>query len=117
MNAKIEEQDMTVSDKAVIQSVCRLFYAMQQMIPLEFIRKNILREIIYYILCGSCGKQFVQSIVNIQKVGEIYEVNSWIKKIFCDIFTVEDLAGQRNMIVSLFHQKFKSAVGMGPLQC
>lgn len=30
---------------------------------------------------------------------------------------MEDLAEQRNMSVSLFHQKFKSAVGMGPLQC
>lgn len=30
---------------------------------------------------------------------------------------MENLAEQRNMSVSLFHQKFKSAVGMGPLQC
>ena len=30
---------------------------------------------------------------------------------------MEELAEQRNMSVSLFHQKFKSAVGMGPLQC
>lgn len=30
---------------------------------------------------------------------------------------MEELAQQNNMSVSLFHQKFKSAVGMGPLQC
>ena len=30
---------------------------------------------------------------------------------------LEELAEKRNMSVSLFHQKFKSAVGMGPLQC
>lgn len=32
-------------------------------------------------------------------------------------FAVEDLAEQSNMSLSSFHQKFKSAVGMGPLQC
>lgn len=117
MNGKMEEQDMAVSDKAVIQSVCRLFYSMNQTIPSEFMRKNILREIIYYIVCGSCGKQFVQGIINIQKADEIYETNSWIKENFRDSFTVEDLAEQNNMSISLFHQKFKSAVGMGPLQC
>lgn len=117
MNAKMKERDIAVSDKEVIRSVCRLFYSMQQTIPSEFMRKNILREIIYYILCGSCGKQFVQGIANIQKADGIYEANSWIKENFRDTFTVEDLAGQRNMSVSLFHQKFKSAVGMGPLQC
>lgn len=30
---------------------------------------------------------------------------------------MEDLAEQQRMSVSLFHRKFKSAVGMGPLQC
>ncbi len=59
----------------------------------------------------------MQSIADIQKADEIYEVNSWIKENFRDTFSVEDLAGQKNMSVSLFHQKFKNAVGMGPLQC
>lgn len=114
MNEAVAERDMSISDKAVIQSVYRL---VTQEIPSEFMQKNILREIIYYILCGSCGKQFMQNIINIQKADKIYEANSWIKRNFRDTFTVEDLSEQRNMSVSLFHQKFKSAVGMGPLQC
>ena len=87
------------------------------LIPSEFMRKNIFQEIIYDILCGSCGKQFIQSIVRVGQADEIYEANSWIKENFRNSFTVESLAEQRNMSVSLFHQKFKSAVGMGPLQC
>ena len=43
--------------------------------------------------------------------------SNWIKENFRSSFTVESLAEQQNMSVSLFHQKFKSAVGMGPLQC
>lgn len=89
MGEKLKEEEMPVSDK----------------------------EVIYYTLCGTCGRQFLQSIVNIGKAEEIYEANSWIKENFRNSFTVKDLAEERNMSVSLFHQKFKSAVGMGPLQC
>ena len=77
----------------------------------------MMQEVIYYVLCSSCGKQFLQGIAHIAQADEIYEANSWIKENFRSSFTVEKLAEQRNMSVSLFHQKFKSAVGMGPLQC
>lgn len=117
MNEQLESRKMAMSDEAVIESVYKLFSGIHRAIPSEFMRKNILREIIYYILCGSCGKQFIQSIVNTRQADEIYKANSWIKENFRDSFTVENLAEQRNMSVSLFHQKFKSAVGMGPLQC
>ena len=76
-----------------------------------------MQEVIYYLLCGSCGKQFIQSIADVGQADGIYEANSWIKENFRSSFTVEELAARRNMSVSLFHQKFKSAVGMGPLQC
>lgn len=69
------------------------------------------------MLCGSCGKRFLQSIANIGQVNEIYGANSWIKENFRDPFTVERLAEQWSMSVSLFRQKFRDAVGMGPLQC
>lgn len=117
MSEQLSEQEMASSDREVLQCVGRLFSAMHQTVPSEFIRKRIMQEIIYYVLCGSRGKQFVGSIANIGQADEIYEANSWIKKNFRDSFAVEALAEQRNMSVSLFHQKFKSAVGMGPLQC
>lgn len=115
--AKLEDTVMAASDTNVISSVCRLFSAIKDPVQRSFMAKHIKREIIFYILCGSCGRQFLQSVINIQQAGEIYEVNSWIKENFRDPFTVEELAEKRNMSVSLFHQKFKSAVGMGPLQC
>lgn len=117
INEQMERSKMTISDEAVMESVYKLFSGIHKAIPSEFMRKNILREIIYYLLCGSCGKQFIQSIVNIPQANEIYKANSWIKENFRNSFTVENLAEQRNMSVSLFYQKFKTAVGMGPLQC
>lgn len=117
MSEKQNAETMSVADSAVTESVCRLFCAMNETVPSEFLRKNIMQQVIYYILCSSCGKQFIQSIVSMGRIDGIYEANSWIKENFRNSFTVEDLAKRRNMSVSLFHQKFKGAVGMGPLQC
>lgn len=117
LSGLLTEQEMAAADTAVLQAVNRLFSDMNQAVPSEFIRKNILREITYYVLCGSCGKQLIQSIANVQQADEIYQANSWIKQNFREPFAVEELAEQRSMSVSLFHRKFKSAVGMGPLQC
>lgn len=117
MGEKLTEEEMSVSDSEVLKSVYRIFSVMNKTLPSEFIRKNIMREVIYYTLCGTCGRQFLQSIVNVGKADEIYAANSWIKENFRNSFTVENLAEERNISVSLFHQKFKSAVGMGPLQC
>ena len=117
VSGRMAEEQMALADRAVVQAVYSLIFAMKRTLPSEFLRKTILQQIIYYILCGSCGKQFLQSMVRMGQAGDIYEANSWIKENFRQPFTVEELAGQRNMSVSLFHQKFKNAVGMGPLQC
>lgn len=117
INSEVESSVMTSSDSNVIASIGRLIALMSEPVPLTFMGDHIKREIIFYILCGSCGSQFLQSIINIQQAGEMYEINSWIKENYRHSFTVEELAEQGNMSVSLFHQKFKSAVGMGPLQC
>lgn len=116
-NSELDSTVMSTSDNNVIASICRLFSIMDEPVQLAFMGKHLKREIVFFILCGSCGSQFLQSIINIQQAGEIYEINSWIKENFRNSFTVEELAEKRNMSVSLFHQKFKSAVGMAPLQC
>lgn len=114
---KLSEQEMALSDRALIVSVLRLWELKKQALPSEFMRRNMMREIIYHVLCGSCGRRFLQSVAGTGQVNEIYAANSWIKENFRDPFTVERLAEQWSMSVSLFHQRFKDAVGMGPLQC
>lgn len=116
-NDQLDAKMMSSSDNKVFLSILRLFSMNKDPMPLGFMGNHIKHEIIFFILCGPCGSQFLQSIINIQQAGEIYNINSWIKEKFRNAFTVEELAEKRNMSVSLFHQKFKSAVGMGPLQC
>ncbi len=111
------EGTAAAADRAVLQTADRLLAARDQPLPPVFLQDNLLRELLYNLLCGSCGSQLLQSIAEIGETEEIYRANSWIKEHFRSSFTVEALAEQRNMSVSQFHQKFKSAVGMGPLQC
>lgn len=85
---------------------------------LAFLQNHLRQELLFYMLLSSGGKQFLQSVIRAgQAGGEIYEVNTWIKRNFRENFSVEDLARRSHMSVSAFHQKFKNAVGMGPLQC
>lgn len=117
MKDTLSEQEKDFADQAVVESVCRLVTALKQPLSSACLARNRQREILYYVLCGSCGKQFLQSITGLQEADGIYAANSWIKENFQRSFTVESLAEQQNMSVSQFHQKFKNAVGMGPLQC
>ena len=117
LNSELSSRLQLYSDQGVIDVISRLLDIADDPERLAFMGKHLKREIIFNILCGSCGKQFLQSAINIQRAGEIYEINSWIKQNYKESFTIEELAERRHMSVSNFHQKFKSAVGMGPLQC
>ena len=117
MENSLPAEAMSEADDNVIRAVIRLVEVLDRPGQLSFMEKHIRREIIFHILCGSCGKQFLQSMIGIRQAGDIYEINSWIKENFRESFTVEELAEKNGMSVSLLHQRFKSAVGMGLLQC
>lgn len=103
------------TDEKILDAIIRLFHMTQT--ELSFMGKHLKREIIFNLIEGHYGRQFMQTIINIQQAGDIYYINNWIKQNYKIEFSVEDLAEQSNMSLSSFHQKFKSAVGMGPLQC
>ena len=61
---KLQELTMLQSDASVVDAVWRLMSAAHETVPSDFLRKNRMREVIYQILCGSCGRQLLQSIAN-----------------------------------------------------
>lgn len=117
IKSELDANVMVNFDEQVIESVLRLIKMLDNPEQIAFSAKIARKEIIFDVLCGVCGKQFIQSITGIQRAGEIYKINTWLKENYRENFSVEDLAQRGNMSVSNFHQKFKSAVGMGPLQC
>lgn len=117
LNEKLDGLFLSEQDNKVFECLERLLDTVREPIAQNFLGKQIHKEMIFHILCGSCGKHFIQSVTKMKDTGEIYEANSWIKENFRETFMVEELAKQWNMSVSQFHQKFKNAVGMDPLQC
>ena len=113
----MDEAFKAAQDRCVFSCLERLLDALNEPMTAKFLCEQIRTEMLFHILCGSCGKAFIQSITKLKSVGEMYEANSWIKQNYRQNFKVEELAEQWNMSVSQFHQKFKNAVGMGPLQC
>lgn len=117
LDEKLDDTFKMNQDQCVLSCLERMLDAIGEPVSMNFLCSQIRTEMIFHILCGSCGKAFIQSITNMKSVNEIYEANSWIKRNFRQNFKIEDIAEQWNMSVSQFHQKFKNAVGMGPLQC
>lgn len=105
------------ADKNVTDCLVRLTALFSDNQSLAFMAGHIKRELLFNVLCGSCGNRFLQSMTGANQNGEIYDINAWIKQNFKENFTVEDVAKQNNMSVSALHQKFKNAIGMGLLQC
>lgn len=117
LRSELHDGILSQGDKQVVDSAIRLLSLSGKKEFLSFMGNQLKREIIFYALCGSCGKQFIQSMANISGADDIYEINRWIKENYKTDFTVDELARNSNMSTSHFHQKFKSAVGMGPVQC
>ena len=113
----LDEELKAKHDYCVMLCLERMLDTMDEPVSMKFLCEQIKTEMLFHVLCGSCGKAFIQSMTSLKSAGEIYEANSWIKQNYRQNFKVEELAEQWNMSVSQFHQKFKNAVGMGPLQC
>ena len=117
LDDSIPMEIMEQADQNVLNSIYNLMSTLGNTLQRNFMGRHIKREIIFQILCGSSGKHFLQSMVQIQQSGEIYELNNWIKENYRQPFSVEELAEKWNMSIPALHQKFKSVVGMGLLQC
>lgn len=114
---KLPAAFMERADKNVAGCLARLAALLDDGRSLAFMAEHLKREILFNVLCGSCGSRFLQSLVGTNQNGEIFGINSWIKRNFKESWTVEDIARRNNMSVSALHKKFKGAIGMGLLQC
>jgi len=104
LNSELSDKVMIQADEKVISSVARLIKLADKPDNLAFMERHLKREIIFNVLIGTCGKQFLQSIVKIQQADNIYKANNWIKQNYKSTFTVKALAEKQNMSISNFHR-------------
>lgn len=118
LEKRISPDEAEAADAALVEVFARLFALSQTGgSRARFLSKHLTCEAVFEMLMGSCGTQFLESVVRLQCANDIYAANSWIKEHYRAPFSVEELAQRWNMSPSAFHRKFKDAVGMGPLQC
>lgn len=117
LDGELCEEDMKIADASLLDTCLGLVRIQNDSPQSRFLAKHLTRELAFHALCGTNGAAFLKGMVGMRKFSEIYELNSWIKENFRERFTVEELAEKFNMSPSALHVKFKSAVGMGPLQC
>lgn len=85
--------------------------------PGAFLSHHFKREILFWLITGSGGGQWVKNALDVQQAGVIYEANAWIRRNYKDAFSVAELSARWHMSVSRFQRLFKTAVGMGVIQC
>lgn len=94
----------------------RLLDVMSKPRDAKVLGPQIVREIIYYVLCGKCGGA-LQALVN--RHGHFNQITKTLRRIenqFADNLNVEQLAADVNMSVSAFHHNFKAVTNTSPLQ-
>ena len=74
----ISEPVFSCTDEKIINIVVRLFSMTSS--ELSFMGKHLKKELIFDLITGLHGKQFMQNMINIQQAGDIYYINSWIKQ-------------------------------------
>lgn len=82
-----------------------------------FMANHLKRELVYYLVSGEYGKEFSQNFLKLERANVVGNAINWLKDHFREPLTVEKLAKMSRMSISGFHQKFKAATDMGPLQC
>jgi len=81
-----------------------------------FSAKQIIREILYYVLTGPCGGALLALVSRQTHFSLISRVLKRIENKYTENLSVEQLAAEANMSVSAFHHNFKSVTSTSPLQ-
>lgn len=76
LDGGIGEEAMAEADREAVRSAARLLDTALGAAGSEFLRRNILREVIYYLLRGSCGGQLLRLSANAGRADKIYDANS-----------------------------------------
>ncbi len=94
----------------------RLLDTMSKPLDARVLGPHIVREIVYYVLCGGQGDA-LQALANRHThFSQIAKSIRRIQEEYAENITIEALAQEINMSVSAFHHNFKAVTSNSPLQ-
>lgn len=104
------------ADAKIFNAAVRLVELMAQPEDAELLAPLIVDEILIRLLRSPIGVQVAQIGLADSGLNGVARAVSWLKDNFAEPMKVEELARLAHMSVSTFHQHFKSATSMSPLQ-
>lgn len=94
----------------------RLLDVMARPLDARILGKQIVREILYYVLTGPQGGALTALVSRQTHFSLISRVLKRIENHYTENLSVDRLAAEANMSVSAFHHNFKSVTSTSPLQ-
>ena len=102
--------------KDLLQAFSRLVELLDTPSRIPVLAPMILREIHYYLLCGSQGKCLRLFNTNGTQANQIAQAISWLRENYTSPLRMEELARYVNMAPSTFNRHFKEVTSLSPLQ-
>jgi AraC-like DNA-binding protein len=94
----------------------RLLDVMMKPLDARVLGMQIVRELLYYVLRGSCGASLQELVNRHTHFSQIAKALRRIEYQYAENINVEALASEVNMSVSAFHHNFKAVTNTSPLQ-
>ena len=102
--------------KDLLQVFSRLVELLDTPSRIPVLAPMIIREIHYYLLCGSQGKCLRLFNTNGTQANQIAQAISWLRENYTSPLRMEELARYVNMAPSTFNRPFKEVTSLSPLQ-
>ena len=102
--------------KDLLQVFSRLVELLDTPSRIPVLAPMIIREIHYYLLCGSHGKCLRLFNTNGTQANQIAQAISWLRENYTSPLRMEELARYVNMAPSTFNRHFKEVTSLSPLQ-
>ncbi len=94
----------------------RLLDVMEKPLDARVLGPQIVRELLYHVLRGSCGASLQELVNRHTHFSQIAKALRRIENQYAENLNVEQLAYEVNMSVSAFHHNFKAVTNTSPLQ-
>lgn len=102
--------------KDLLQVFSRLVELLDTPSRIPVLAPMVIREIHYYLLCGSQGKCLRLFNTNGTQANQIAQAISWLRENYTSPLRMEELARYVNMAPSTFNRHFKEVTSLSPLQ-
>ena len=103
-------------NKELLQAFSRLVELLDTPSRIPVLAPMIIREIHYYLLCGSQGKCLRLFNTSGTQANQIAQAISWLRENYTSPIRMEELARYVNMAPSTFNRHFKEVTSLSPLQ-